>query len=73
MVGGYWNRDTPARSFPKGDAGALAESMTAFMSNKDIIVEFKAFKTRAAERFDVAKTARELVELISQSAVHDRH
>lgn len=55
-------RDTPAIVVPGGDPEGLARAMEGFLG-RDYRPAFTAFRQEAAERFDVRRTAKKVVEL----------
>jgi glycosyltransferase involved in cell wall biosynthesis len=59
-------RDTPALVFTVGDARALASTMRSVLLDQSIQVRFVAYKTTAADRYDVRNSAAQLVELFEE-------
>lgn len=59
-------RDTPALTFPVGDHAALAEAMRSLLCEPALRQRFLTFQPTAAERFDVTRSAHELMALFQR-------
>jgi len=55
--------DTPTLTVPPGDAAALAEAMVTVMTDPTVKERHLGFRHEAAERFNVKKSAEQLIEL----------
>jgi len=60
------SEDTPALKIPTHDVDALAGAMAAVMSDDKYKAEAQAFRTEAVKRFDVGRTAEQMLRLFRE-------